>query len=123
MKRDNMIILLVLMVSCTILVLVNGQYYTEPSTTSGSSSRWFPLARPNWSRCWKLHEEYKQCVSGSCSEWTCRYLYKGWPRGCTRDCRSGCFCKEGYFRNRRGNCVLGYRCFKEILPAVGSLDE
>ncbi|KAL1442469.1 hypothetical protein MTO96_046400 [Rhipicephalus appendiculatus] len=51
------------------------------------------------------------------------YLYKGWPVACTYDCQSGCFCKEGYFRNRRGKCVLGYRCFREITPYVRSFDE
>ncbi|KAL1442470.1 hypothetical protein MTO96_046401 [Rhipicephalus appendiculatus] len=125
MKGNHTMILLLVFVACTSLVHVNGQHDMEPHTltTSSSSSRWPSWSWPSWSRCWKRHEEYKTCVSGSCSEWRCSYLYKGWPDACTLDCRSGCFCKKGYFRNRRGNCVLGYRCFRDILPYVRTFDE
>ncbi|KAL3247452.1 hypothetical protein MRX96_057049 [Rhipicephalus microplus] len=69
------------------------------------------------------NEEYKKCVSGSCREWRCNYLRKGWPDACTLDCVSGCFCKRGYFRNYRRKCVLGYRCFQEIIPYGSKLQE
>uniref|UniRef100_A0A6G5A4Y8 TIL domain containing protein n=1 Tax=Rhipicephalus microplus TaxID=6941 RepID=A0A6G5A4Y8_RHIMP len=59
------------------------------------------------------NEEYKHCVSGSCSEWKCPYLWNGWPTRCTRDCRQGCFCKHEFFRTRKRRCELGYRCFFE----------
>ncbi|KAL1417384.1 hypothetical protein MTO96_026918 [Rhipicephalus appendiculatus] len=95
------------------------KYHNKKSEASENADR----RRDNLAGCWKRHEEYKTCVSGSCSEWRCSYLYKGWPDACTLDCRSGCFCKKGYFRNRRGNCVLGYRCFKDILPYVRTFDE
>ncbi|KAL1417386.1 hypothetical protein MTO96_026919 [Rhipicephalus appendiculatus] len=121
----NMTMILLVQVVCAFLVHVNGQYEMNPSssTYSSSGSSWPSWNWPPRRICWKRNEEYKQCVSGSCSEWRCNYLYKGWPVACTYDCQSGCFCKEGYFRNRRGKCVLGYRCFREITPYVRSFDE
>uniref|UniRef100_A0A224YRJ8 TIL domain containing protein n=1 Tax=Rhipicephalus zambeziensis TaxID=60191 RepID=A0A224YRJ8_9ACAR len=78
--------------------------------------------KPPHKKC-RQYEEYKKCVSGSCSEWKCKYLYKGWPDACTYDCASGCFCRKGYFRNYAKRCVLGYHCFKEIMPFVSTLPE
>uniref|UniRef100_A0A6M2D4W7 TIL domain-containing protein n=1 Tax=Rhipicephalus microplus TaxID=6941 RepID=A0A6M2D4W7_RHIMP len=78
--------------------------------------------RPPSKQC-QRNEEYKKCVSGSCREGRCNYLRKGWPDACTLDCVSGCFCKRGYFRNYRRKCVLGYRCFQEIIPYGSKLQE
>uniref|UniRef100_A0A6G5A5T6 TIL domain-containing protein n=1 Tax=Rhipicephalus microplus TaxID=6941 RepID=A0A6G5A5T6_RHIMP len=120
----NMTIALIILAVCASIVHVKAQDSSASSALSyGGGSRWPSWNWPPRQLCWKRNEEYKACVSGSCSEWNCQYLYKGWPTACTYDCASGCFCKEGYFRNRRGKCVLGYRCFKEILPVVGSINE
>uniref|UniRef100_A0A224YRL1 TIL domain containing protein n=1 Tax=Rhipicephalus zambeziensis TaxID=60191 RepID=A0A224YRL1_9ACAR len=110
------IVLLVIVVYAS-LVSVNGQYYPRKiSSTNGhgvsdkSIGFW-----PPHHKCWQSHEEYKSCVSGSCREWKCDYLLEGWPERCTKDCHYGCYCKEGYFRNRWGDCVPGYSCFSDIL--------
>uniref|UniRef100_A0A1E1WZ39 Putative tick til 1 n=1 Tax=Amblyomma aureolatum TaxID=187763 RepID=A0A1E1WZ39_9ACAR len=69
---------------------------------------------PPWFRGCRRHEEYKQCVSSTCSELKC------WKRKlgpfCTKDCRSGCFCKKGFFRNKWGKCVRSHKCNEYSRP-------
>uniref|UniRef100_A0A131YTQ4 TIL domain containing protein n=1 Tax=Rhipicephalus appendiculatus TaxID=34631 RepID=A0A131YTQ4_RHIAP len=110
------IALLVLVVYAS-LVSVNAQYYPRPISSAngrGDSDKSIGFWPPQ-RRCEKSHEVFKSCVSGSCSEWKCYYLLEGWPEGCTKDCGFGCYCKEGYFRNRWGHCVPGYSCFTDLL--------
>uniref|UniRef100_A0A182RUI8 TIL domain-containing protein n=1 Tax=Anopheles funestus TaxID=62324 RepID=A0A182RUI8_ANOFN len=58
-------------------------------------------------RC-KRGEAYTECGS-SCTEPKCR------PNGmhCTTVCGLGCFCRDGYARNRNGMCVPRYMCAYE----------
>ncbi|KAL3247449.1 hypothetical protein MRX96_057048 [Rhipicephalus microplus] len=100
---------------CALQLYVEGYENLRETTASRGGSQ-------NFSAC-KKHEEYKECVSGSCSEWKCRYLWKGWPTRCTRDCREGCFCKHGYFRTRKNRCELGYHCFYEYKASSNNRPE
>uniref|UniRef100_A0A131XJQ8 Putative inducible metalloproteinase n=1 Tax=Hyalomma excavatum TaxID=257692 RepID=A0A131XJQ8_9ACAR len=54
------------------------------------------------------NEVWKQCVSSTCSETTCKKRILG--PGCTYDCRYGCYCAEGFYRNAEGNCVTVDQC-------------
>uniref|UniRef100_L7LSJ6 Putative similar to chymotrypsin-elastase inhibitor ixodidin n=1 Tax=Rhipicephalus pulchellus TaxID=72859 RepID=L7LSJ6_RHIPC len=114
MMTGNTTVVLLALVVCATLVQVNGRLYLELPPSTKPDKLWpFPH------RCWMPHEEYKSCVSGSCREWSCDYLYASWPKWCSKDCWSGCVCKEGYFRNNQGDCVLGYKCSRDIILLRG----
>ncbi|CAN7940561.1 unnamed protein product [Ixodes hexagonus] len=53
------------------------------------------------------NEEYK-CKSSTCSEGTCDKPQVG-PQ-CTYDCRLGCYCAEGFYRNAEHICVTKEEC-------------
>nr|XP_050030023.2 uncharacterized protein LOC126526072 [Dermacentor andersoni] len=77
---------------------------SEPGVWPGPS---WPGFWPSRRRCWKRNEVYKQCVSSSCAEdkcWKKRFPF------CTLDCNYGCYCKDGYYRNRWGQCVRKKEC-------------
>lgn len=54
------------------------------------------------------NEEWKVCVSSTCAETTCEKRTIG--RACRADCRRGCYCFDGFFRNAQGNCVTEDLC-------------
>ncbi|KAH8037886.1 hypothetical protein HPB51_018374 [Rhipicephalus microplus] len=54
------------------------------------------------------NEEWKVCVSSSCAETTCEKRTIG--PACTADCRRGCYCSDGFHRNREGACVTADQC-------------
>ncbi|UYV78424.1 hypothetical protein LAZ67_16001304 [Cordylochernes scorpioides] len=36
-------------------------------------------------------------------------------KACTKECQSGCFCKKGYKRNKKGNCIKSSLCPKSCI--------
>uniref|UniRef100_G3MP61 TIL domain-containing protein n=1 Tax=Amblyomma maculatum TaxID=34609 RepID=G3MP61_AMBMU len=68
----------------------------------GPSRRGAPAARcgPN--------EEWKICLSSMCAETTCERRTIVQP--CRADCRTGCYCSDGFFRNVQGDCVTENQC-------------
>ncbi|XP_055930162.1 zonadhesin-like [Argiope bruennichi] len=63
----------------------------------------------------KPNEEFKEC--GPSCQTTCDNL--GVPAGpCPLICEKGCFCKQGFVRDKNGNCVLPSLC-----PVVCGINE
>ncbi|KAH7943402.1 hypothetical protein HPB52_007805 [Rhipicephalus sanguineus] len=62
---------------------------------------------PTSSSC-RENEEWKTCVSSTCAEATCEKKTIG-PE-CTLDCRRGCFCSQGFYRDSQRNCVREDQC-------------
>ena len=60
------------------------------------------------------NEVYEECGSSSCWEFTCDQsqwtLQQKQYRACTLDCRSGCKCQLGYYRNQADICVSSSQC-------------
>ena len=58
------------------------------------------------------NERYTECSSSNCFEETCADLIVPIPqlKQCRKDCRSGCQCKPGYYRNLGGKCVSELTC-------------
>ncbi|XP_063890544.1 zonadhesin isoform X2 [Helicoverpa armigera] len=61
------------------------------------------------------HEEFSNCTQAVCRAQNC--TDKGIPQACPSvadgDCKQGCICKEGYFRDKNGYCVPEELCSKE----------
>ncbi|KAH7985105.1 hypothetical protein HPB49_026597 [Dermacentor silvarum] len=49
------------------------------------------------------NEVWKQCVSSTCAETSCKRHTLG--PACTYDCIYGCYCAEGLYRNAERKCV------------------
>ncbi|KAL3176021.1 hypothetical protein MRX96_010729 [Rhipicephalus microplus] len=71
------------------------------------------LLQPTWGGWWKRcpwGEVYKECQSSSCVENKCHQVGLRRRRACTLDCVNGCFCMRHLYRNKKGKCVLPWRC-------------
>lgn len=62
-------------------------------------------------RCPKPHENYSDC--GTACELTCDAPSVEF---CTEQCVAGCFCDEGYIRDRNNDCILPEDCPPVICP-------
>ena len=57
------------------------------------------------------NEEYATCESSTCFEKTCEMVRANEEfHHCTRDCKVGCKCQDGYARNSSGSCVANESC-------------
>lgn len=58
------------------------------------------------------HERFTECASSTCFEETCTEIREPIFRRkkCTKDCRRGCQCKPGFYRNFDGRCVDEKTC-------------
>nr|XP_050029530.1 von Willebrand factor-like [Dermacentor andersoni] len=62
-----------------------------------------PKACPGW-------QVWQDCSGNDCRELSCEDPIHG---GECKECTSGCYCIEGYFRNPTGNCVNWDHCPRE----------
>ncbi|XP_077525962.1 ixochymostatin-like [Haemaphysalis longicornis] len=88
------------LVACAVLVVAVTAQGQRPSQGGGIFSNTPLKCGPG--------EAYSSCASSSCAEATCVKPEVG-PI-CTADCRQGCFCRKGFFRNSRRQCVPRNQC-------------
>ncbi|XP_077490070.1 ixochymostatin-like [Amblyomma americanum] len=69
----------------------------DPVTTAD------PKACPGW-------EQWQDCSGDDCRELSCDSPISGLD---CKDCTSGCYCGDGYFRNHQGECVNWDHCARE----------
>uniref|UniRef100_A0A1E1WY38 Putative secreted cysteine rich protein n=1 Tax=Amblyomma aureolatum TaxID=187763 RepID=A0A1E1WY38_9ACAR len=62
-----------------------------------------PKACPGW-------EEWQDCSGNDCRELSCDNPVSS---GECKDCTSGCYCGEGYFRSHLGECINWDHCARE----------
>lgn len=67
------------------------------------------FAEPGPSPC-RPDEEYRTC---DCVRTCCN---RGNPEACDKQCFTGCFCKDGLVRDKRGDCVSPEDCPTEETP-------
>jgi hypothetical protein len=58
------------------------------------------------------HERFTECASSTCFEESCEDILFAKPgiKKCTKDCKRGCQCKPGFYRNHDGRCVDELTC-------------
>ncbi|KAL1438414.1 hypothetical protein MTO96_048028 [Rhipicephalus appendiculatus] len=72
------------------------------SVASGLSNPGPDWKPPRPRNCNRPGEVWKTCVMQGCAEKTCENKER---MPCLATCDSGCYCADGFFRNRRGRCV------------------
>ncbi|KAH7943404.1 mucin-6 [Rhipicephalus sanguineus] len=77
-----------------------------PSTDSDDAPKLLNFG-PEPQEC-DLNEVWKECVSSSCAEASCSRPIIG--PACTADCRYGCYCADGFYRNVELKCVALDQC-------------
>uniref|UniRef100_L7LQV1 Putative similar to chymotrypsin-elastase inhibitor ixodidin n=1 Tax=Rhipicephalus pulchellus TaxID=72859 RepID=L7LQV1_RHIPC len=76
-----------------------------------SGKDWWPRPkRP----CQGKNEVFNRCVGTGCEEAKCWKPTIG--PVCHYDCKHGCFCAKGFYRDYRGKCVSWNKCLKQIYP-------
>ena len=80
--------------------------------------------------CDKENEQFTTCASSTCFEDTCEDVLFPKPmvsKKCTKDCRVGCQCKPGYYRNHDDRCVNELTCimcgYEEDWAGIGGGDD
>uniref|UniRef100_A0A182TWE7 TIL domain-containing protein n=1 Tax=Anopheles melas TaxID=34690 RepID=A0A182TWE7_9DIPT len=82
----------------------------EPSTTEAMEEE----TPPPKIECSDPREVYNECGS-SCDDRTCEDMGRGDHLACTKHCVEGCFCRNGYVRDKQDRCIPSYRCGKGSL--------
>uniref|UniRef100_A0A8W7PH86 TIL domain-containing protein n=1 Tax=Anopheles coluzzii TaxID=1518534 RepID=A0A8W7PH86_ANOCL len=82
----------------------------EPSTTEAPEEE----TPPPKIECTDPREVYNECGS-SCDDRTCENIRRGDHLACTKHCVEGCFCRNGYVRDKHDRCIPSYRCGKGSL--------
>uniref|UniRef100_G3MKF4 TIL domain-containing protein n=2 Tax=Amblyomma TaxID=6942 RepID=G3MKF4_AMBMU len=114
--------ILVVLALCAVVLLASAQASPQalgaPYGVSGYSNQYWRPRPPYPGRRCGPNQVYLRCQSSSCGERRCSELFRRpkWPRICTADCVSRCFCRSGFFRNHHGRCVSRRHCRKP-LPA------
>ena len=88
----------------------------EPSTTEATEEE----SPPPKIECTDPREVYNECGS-SCDDRTCENIRRGDHLACTKHCVEGCFCRNGYVRDKHDRCIPSYRCGKGSLVTLAYL--
>ncbi len=68
------------------------------------------------------NEEYKSC--GTVCQKTCDHHDRTSTIKCYNDtCNEGCYCKEGYVLNHKGDCVKPRKCSGSFFDHMNMLEE
>ncbi|EEC00394.1 cysteine rich secreted protein, putative [Ixodes scapularis] len=76
-------------------------------STTGDRRQGYPPIPYPLPKC-AAGEVLKHCQSSSCAELSCAFPVPS--SQCTLDCKTGCFCANGFFRNSRKKCVTRDQC-------------
>ena len=97
--------------SCKMGCLCQRGYVRQSDVPRSPCVRRDHCSRANTQSICGENEEYNTCGS-PCSQ-TCndiRYPQANTNRSCLSQCKTGCFCKSGYYRREDGRCVSPREC-------------